>query len=122
MSDSTPKFYSSAVFPLVDICARGTAAAHRLVVRQAGFSACFHRGSGLHARLLVTHLKRVGVWKNETATKFHNSSKNQCVDSNQAVCTVIDGKQKNAVGCLVSALTGLRRTPGKGGETMTQGS
>lgn len=115
MSDSAPKFCSSAVFPLVDTCARESDVAHRLVVRQAGVSACFLGGNSLSAGLLESCVERVDVWKNKSAAKFHNFLKNQCVDSNQAVCTVIDDKQKNAVGCLVSALTGLRRTPGKGG-------
>lgn len=122
MPNSALKFYSAADFSLVDTRARRSAVAHRLVVRQAGVSACFLGGNSLSAGLLESHLEWVGVWKNKSAAKFHNFLKNQCVDSNQAVCTVINGKQKNAVGCLVSALTGLRRTPGKGGgETMTQG-
>lgn len=121
MSDSASKFCSSAVFPLVDTCARESAVAHRLVVQQAGASACFLGGNSLSAGLLESHLERVGVWKNESAAKFHNFLKNQCVDSNQAVCTVIEGKQKNAVGCLVSAHAGLGRTPRKKGGPMTQG-
>jgi hypothetical protein len=121
MSNSALKFCSSAVFPLVNTCARGSAVARRLVVGQAGFSACFQKGNCLCARLLGTHSERVGVWKNKSAAKFHNSLKNQHVDSNRAVCTVIEGKQKNAVGCLVCAHTGLRRMQGTGGGTMTQG-
>lgn len=121
MSNSGLKFYFAAVFPLVDTFARESAVAHRLVVRQAGASACFHEGNGLRLRLLGTPLERGGVWKNKLAGKFHNYLKNQCVDSNRPVCTVIDGKQKNAVGCLVCAHTGLRRTQGREGGAMTQG-
>jgi hypothetical protein len=121
MSNSALKFCSSAAFLLVDTCARGSALAHRLVVGQAGFSACFHEGNGLRARSVVTHLEAVGLWKNKSAAGFQNTLKNQCVDSNRAVCTVIEGKQKKAVGCLVCDHRGLRRTQGMGGGTMTQG-
>lgn len=121
MSDSALKFYFSTVFPTVDTRVRGSASAHRLVARRADAFACFLGGSSISAGLLGTPLERGGVWKNKTAAKFHNILKNQCVDSNHPVCTVIEGKQKNAVGCLACAHTGPRRTPEREGEAMTQG-